>query len=349
MAVLLQGPPIIKRAASFPFKRSTQSQRLSAVGVPQSDITGSDKKPVPHAKALLQAAKRRSTDSSTSGIVWSAVVEKFSEMAQEIAGKVSPKPGERRSNLSISDRRASIQTTTYTVRPAKALDKITSPIREEEPDAADYGASGADSIATDLPQSVSTQSELATMSLPYTSPLPKIISSDSSASPESSAVHNAPLSPIKLKRRSTTTAALQSILKRGEHSRSASDADAASPDTGTGSSLSARPWARKAGRSVRVQSHHATNVEGDYAAFLKRASRAGGFGNTFDKMRDEFQGEGSDKQSVLSGRSGRSVNSRYSGKSGIENGCFRRGSMSSIKTGRTICTVGGVSVKDMSR
>jgi hypothetical protein len=264
-------------------------------------------------------------------------------MAQEIAGKVSPKRGERRSNLSVastvrSDRRASVQTVASTIRPSKTLGNVTSPIEEEREDS-DFGATVPDSVLTDLPQSVTTEDSLPVISLPSTSPPTKSAASESSASPPSQSP-TAPLSPIKLKRRSKSTPQLHSILKRGESSGTASDA--ASPGS---ASTKSRPWARKAGRSVRVQSQRASKVEGDYAAFLKRASRAGGFGNTFNEM-DLDAASDTDKQSV---RSGRSVNSRYSGKSGIENGCFRRGSMSSIKTGRTIATVGGVSVKDMSR
>ena len=305
--------------------------------------------PTAKARALLHAAKRKSTDSSTSGIVWSAVVEKFSEMAQEIAGNASPKKGERRSNLSVastirSDRRASVQTVASTIRPSKTLGNVTSPIREEELDESDFGVSVSESVTTAFPQSMSTEADLPVFSLVTTSPRPQKkasldISSDSSASPPSGSP-TAAIDLNRLKRRSKSTPQLHSILKRGESSGTASDI------VSSRASVLSRPWARKAGRSVRVQSHRASNVEGDYAAFLKRASRAGCYGNTFDGMPGDAS---SDKQSVRSRKSGRSVNSRHSGKSGIENGCFRRGSMSSIKTSRTIATVGGVSVKDMSR
>ena len=57
---------------------------------------------------------------------------------------------------------------------------------------------------------------------------------------------------------------------------------------------------------------------------------------------DEDSGEVAETGSKYSKRSAGS-------KGGVENGLYRRGSMSSIVSRLTIATVGGASIKDMSR
>ncbi|KAK9898614.1 hypothetical protein P389DRAFT_36140 [Cystobasidium minutum MCA 4210] len=292
---------------------------------------------VTDAKVATKKAHRNSADSSMSGIVWSAVVEKFSEMAQEIAGGkasnmretggsslAAPHAGTKPSTLAssmvaISESSAS-PPPSHSKDPENIVDDQEVDIPPVSKDDKLSAKVDAEEVLTDSPDAAVTVSN----SPAETDPGP-LASSSSETLIEGSPVR-------ALRRRSKSFTAI-SIMKKPSK-------DAESHGTVTnGSIFKSGKYdvvKLKRGRTVRVQSHHATNVEGDYAAFLKEATG------------EDKSSKDGDASSLKSGKSGRSGKA-WSTKSGVENGCFRRGSMRSIKTGKTIATVGDVPIRDLSR
>ena len=275
-------------------------------------------------------------------------------MAAEIAAGGAQ--SERKSHLSTSSSdasgRLSVNSTHSTIRPAKPSSlRVGSPINEmsEEDDEDESSGLAApatkgallapshESVDTNMPRSVSSAEELASLSarseLPGFTAAPAVL--PSAASSKSLTPPRA-ISPVQMKRRSKSFQPTSIMKNRGlKGVKTAADGTS----TYVGSDGVERAWVRgkPKGRTVRVQSHHADlmSATGDYANFLKRASKHAMFA-------DDEEADGDDPASDK-----HSIKSRHSGKSGIENGCFRRGSMSSIKTGKTIATIG--TVKDMSR
>lgn len=172
----------------------------------------------------------------------------------------------------------------------------------------------------------------------------------SSSSASSSSVSNTPpqlTSPLNVSNRSRASVELASLLVQlgsgKEPKQDVSVGKEALPLTAPARPELPLPQAPRSHRYsrvrvVRIISHHEDlddsankNVEGDYAKFLRRSSMHPG------KVADDAEDDDS------------SPPTPKSTKSGIENGLYRRGSMRSIHSGLTIATVGGVSIKDMSR
>ena len=300
----------------------------------------------PAASRHLRGMSTDTINSMNSGIVWSAVVEKFSEMAEEIAGK--PKSALKHSNL--ASEAAPSSAPLMAEIPVNASRDKKSPRKHEPAKLDDVEEVGPTGTATPLLALSATLDDLAQlgsaveMTSPFSQSEGKIVDAaddsaaivPSVASPsqysqtlgsprsqtgsddESDAQSQLPLSPVKMKRRSKSLLA-SAMRKRTEDDEDEDDTASLHPDGAS------RKFARKA-RNVRIVSTH---VEGDYAAFLQETK--------------EKQNE-SPKDIETASKI-----SKMSKGTGVENGLFRRGSMRSILTGKTIATVGGVSVKDLSR
>jgi hypothetical protein len=290
--------------------------------------------------AAQKKLHRNSADSSRSGIVWSAVVERFSEMAQEIAGNGSPLLA-RQQSAQTSEAKEQLSGE-ITTPPNKELgddslahantveNKETSTRRDEPPQVAPEsnldipdGVVNTDAL-TKLHDAIMLDSPMSEPTIPQKELNEKIL-------------------PMASRRRSRSLP-LVSAMKSGTERAGERESIADDNDESRDSKL-------KRTRTVRVQSHHA-KVEGDYADFLKKAQDV------------KSIKEDNDGASAKSGRTD------HSGKSGVENGLFRfvkedhtpmlkdlsnaqssrrRGSMRSILTGKTIATVGDVSIRDLSR
>jgi hypothetical protein len=260
--------------------------------------------------------KHGSTDSGRSGIVWSAVVEQFSELAQEIAGpKTSPKLSKLGRTSTAASELLDISASTDTVE------------------------IGAESLLQDLP--TSHDANTASSSAGGPTPPEKVAAFDAESSSKSAReeIRRSETEPPSLPKMSSSSSNdLVSILKRTK-----SEANLGEPASTSTSTVSKRTWASNSKlstartRVVRIQSQ-AANVEGDYADFLKRASMIGKSKSSDDEDNDDIAETGSKYSKRSTGSKG-----------GVENGLYRRGSMSSIVSRLTIATVGGASIKDMSR
>lgn len=244
-----------------------------------------------------------SAESATSGIVWSAVVEKFSEMAQEIAGRGSPAPQAPSANLRAPAAKRTLINRAISDSPNNAnrdLHLVANVTR-------DSNIAPSSKQSGEVPQSVQTEYPRSTVTdtLPTAvSPLSlKGASAPDSSMGESLSSNMLSEGAISPNPESESAVVPTSIMKNSSSSGSYADNELPMSVT-TG-----RAKVKRA-RTVRVQSHHA-NVEGDYADFLKKAS-----GRPLTK-------DGPDSGSLRSGRSGRSGKSARSGKSGVENGMYR--------------------------
>lgn len=273
-------------------------------------------KPVTETNAASKKVHRNSAESSMSGIVWSAVVEKFSEMAQEIAGG--------KANTAKESEGASLAAPQALIKPSSLANSVVvgpqSSDTSSDNEETDLPASSSQH-ASESPAAISLPSEMAELDaakavltddsesgLTLTSKSAEDASQDLQGSGSSGTLDDA--APIKaLKRRSKSFTAI-SIMKKPSKDLAPTN------DNADGSSFRSGKYdviKLKRGRTVRVQSHHANvHVEGDYAAFLRKAT-----GGDEDR-----KGEG-DASSLKSGKSNRSGKSAWSTKSGVENGCFR--------------------------
>jgi hypothetical protein len=256
-------------------------------------------------------AQRHSAESAISHIVWSAVVEKFSEMAQEIAGgKEAPGlapsrlqtaypaiksgllPSDTAPPISVSEIEAEDNGSKSPEVPPDSITAGTSKTEDEEPGVIEAENSGTPVLTlSDQPPEL----ELS-------------LTPDAASSSEMLAIPVAPGAPT---RKSSNASGITSIMKKAAGNISAEDGEVSdSPSVKTNKYNVIK---LKRGRTVRVQSHHASigpKVEGDYAAFLRNAT-------------GERRGEDGDATSLKSGKSNRSGRSAWSAKSGVENGCFR--------------------------
>lgn len=289
------------RRASDPADK--RSPKVSEADTPSDSVKAQDGSTAA-ANIKAKKAHRNSTDSSMSGIVWSAVVEKFSEMAQEIAGE---KPSASSSNR-LAAPHATIKSSALSVSSVAISSESSYTISEA---ASDSGAEKTTNSVNPSPGSPEDKDEEQDTldsddhaSPPGTLNTSPKVSVVIEATKSLSEVLNLP--PIK--RRSKSFVAT-SIMKKPTKpvAEEVPASDSSSYQSGAYTVIKLRR-----GRTVRVQSHHAVNVEGDYAAFLAKAS--GG------EKRGRDDG---DTLSLKSGKSNRSGRSAWSTKSGVENGCFR--------------------------
>lgn len=292
---------------------SSQHAANQISGAGQS--VGKQSNPVTETNAASKKVHRNSAESSMSGIVWSAVVEKFSEMAQEIAGG--------KANTAKESEGTSLAAPQALIKPSSLANSVvvgpqssdSSFGTEETKLPASFSQHAPESPAAILPPSEIAEvdakavlTEGSGSALTLTSKSAEDASQDLHSSESSETLDEA--APIKtLKRRSKSFTAI-SIMKKPSKDL------APTTDNADGSSFKSGKYdviKLKRGRTVRVQSHHANvHVEGDYAAFLREAT--GGD--------EDSRGEG-DASSLKSGKSNRSGKSAWSSKSGVENGCFR--------------------------
>lgn len=247
-------------------------------------------------------ARRNSADSTVSHIVWSAVVEKFSEMAQEIAG-VDP-PREKVSNHNAD---SAIPVSSNPISPsATATCPISSKLEmrnentaSDVPPSPQVGSQDLENVAQEAKTSITEKAGVSSTEV-------RCEETDTQLNTVETASNAIPTVPLT---KDSDSPATGSIMKKGHGAGLVDDGEMS--DTPSGKSNKHNVIKLKRGKTVRVQSHHASlNVEGDYAAFLKKA--------IVEHERD------SDATSVRSGKSNRSGRSAaWSTKSGVENGCFR--------------------------
>lgn len=244
-------------------------------------------------------ARRNSADSMVSHIVWSAVVEKFSEMAQEIAGlegnpeKISRHNG--KSETAVSGE----QSQNDTVPDSSALEPQDAKSLSAEPIQSDIDLQSPDSPDDTVKSPNDVQMDDAAA---------KALGAKSEPDLSGPSATSVTLLAVPLTKGSKSPAT-SSIMKQGSGTGLVDEGNVSDTPSGKGNKY--KVIKLKRGRTVRVQSHHASvNVEGDYAAFLKKA---------IGKHEKD-----SDATSVKSGKSNRSGKSgAWSTKSGVENGCFR--------------------------
>ena len=256
-------------------------------------------------------AHRHSAESSISHIVWSAVVEKVSEISQEIAGgKEAPGHAPSRLQTAHSAVRSSLLASDAAL-PSTVSEAETEDSGVKSPEIPPHSASTIAVSKTDDEEPTSLDIEDSRNPvLTLSNEPPELEISLTPDAAFSSGLLAIPVDSAASKGEGKMPKT-RSIMKKTASNDSPEDGEVS--DTPSAKTNKYNVIKLKRGRTVRVQSHHASigaKVEGDYAAFLRSA--AGG-----------SRSKGEDATSLKSGKSNRSGRSAWSAKSGVENGCFR--------------------------